>query len=244
VAGLLIGVAGPAVCFGFLALAYLAPIVVLLTVIPNVPPMPREGGHSAVQDLKAGIREAARDPLLRGILIVCGVLAFLGVSYMPFLPVLAKTQLHAGAQVLGLMYSVGGIGGLVAGLALASMGRSARRRVLLLIGGPVYAVSLFLVAHSSLLAVTLPALVGISFAFLAINTSLTTLLQTEAHPQLRGRLLGMYATLFAGLQPMGTVAYGLFPASLLFTAIGGGAIVVGATTLLVATRPTFRMRVQ
>ena len=38
---------------------------------------------------------------------------------------------------------------------------------------------------------------------------MTTLLQTDTDPALRGRLLGIYATIFAGLQPLGTVAYGL-----------------------------------
>ncbi|HZU76323.1 MAG TPA: MFS transporter, partial [Dehalococcoidia bacterium] len=185
-AGLLIGSAGPAVCFGALSVAYLAPIVVLLTVIPDIPPLPRQRS-SAVHDLVAGLGEALRDPLIRGVLITCAALAFFGVAYMPFLPVLAKTQLHAGAQVLGLMYSVGGVGGLVAGALVASLGRAVRRRALLLVGGPVYAVSLFAVAHAGVLWVTLMGLVGISFAFLAINTSLTTLVQTETRPALRGR---------------------------------------------------------
>jgi len=243
VAGLLIGLAGPAACFGVLAVAYLAPIAVLLVVIPDVPPLPRAGGRSAVQDLVAGLREIRRDPLVRGVVIVCATLAFLGVSYMPFLPVLAKTQLHGGAQVLGLLYSVGGIGGLVAGVAIAGLGRGAGRLRLLLVGGPVYAVSLLLVAHSTMLAFTIPGLVGISFAFLAINTSLLTLVQTETDPALRGRLLGIYATLFAGLQPLGTVAYGLISHAVgLFDAIGVGALLVGATTLLVALSPSFRAR--
>ena len=244
VAGLLIGVAGPAVCFGFLALAYLAPIAVLIYVIPNVPPPSRQG-RSALGDFLAGLRQVRRDPLVRGVVIACTVLAFLGVSYMPFLPVLARTQLHAGPQVLGLMYSIGGVGGLVGGLAIASLGRGAGRLQLLVAGGVVYAVSLFMVAHSDTLAVTLPALVGISFAFIAINTSLTTLLQTDTDPRLRGRLLGIYATVFAGVQPLGTLAYGVLSRVVgLFDAIGVGAIIVGVCTVAVAATPSFRARVR
>jgi len=242
VAGILIGFAGPAVCFATLAVAYLVPLAVLLTVVPDLPPAERDRTRSALRDLLGGLQEVKRDPLVRGVTIACATLAFLGVSYMPFLPVLAKTQLHGGAQVLGLLYSVGGLGGLVAGLAIASLHQS-RRRQLLLVGGPVYAVSLFGVAHSTLLALTIPALVGISFAFLAINTSLNTLVQTETDPRMRGRLLGIYATLFAGLQPLGTVAYGLVPRSFgLFNAIGIGALIVGAVVLAVAYLPSFRAR--
>ncbi len=242
VAGLLIGFAGPAVCFATLAMAYIVPIAVLLVVIPDVPPLTRDGKYSAIGDLIAGLREVKRDPLVRGVVIACATLAFLGVSYMPFLPVLAKTQLHGGAQVLGLLYSVGGLGGLVAGLAMAGL-HQRRRRQLLVIGGPVYAVSLFAVAHSTMLAFTIPALVGISFAFLAINTSLNTLLQTETDPRMRGRMLGIYATIFAGLQPLGTVGYGLISHFVgLFDAIGVGALIVGAVVVSVALSRSFRNR--
>ncbi|HYL71676.1 MAG TPA: MFS transporter [Candidatus Dormibacteraeota bacterium] len=244
VAGLLIGSVGPAACFGALAVAYLAPILVLVFVIPDVPPLPRAAGHTALGDMVAGLRQVRRDPLVRGVVIVCATLAFFGVAYMPFLPVLAKTQLHSGAQVLGILYSVGGIGGLAGGVAIAAMGRGARRLQLLLLGGPVYAVSLFLIAHSGIVGLTIPALVGLSFAFVAINTSLTTLLQTDTDPALRGRLLGIYATIFAGLQPLGTVLYGLLSHVVgLFDAIGVGAILVGLSALVVVATPSFRARV-
>ena len=88
---------------------------------------------------------------------------------------------------------------------------------------------------------TLVALVGISFSFLAMNTSMTTLLQTDADPALRGRLLGIYAMLFAGLQPLGTVMYAAAGQALgLFNAIGFGALVVGIVAIVVAVSPGFR----
>ena len=124
------------------------------------------------------------------------------------------------------------------------MGRGAGRLQLMLVGGVVYAASLFVVAHSALLGFTLPALVGISFAFVAVSTSMTTLLQTDTDPALRGRLLGIYATIFAGLQPLGTVAYGVMAHSVgLFNAVGVGALLVGATTVVVVVTPSFRARV-
>lgn len=245
IAGLLIGIAGPAACFGTLSLAYLAPIAVLLTVIPEVRPPERETTSRAWHDLLEGIRQVKLDALVRGVAVGCAALAFFGVAYMPFLPVLAKTQLHGGPQVLGIMYSIGGIGGLAGGVIIATLGRGAGRLQLLVVGAVVYAASLFIVAHSHLLALTLVALVGISFAFVAINTSMTTLLQTDTDPRLRGRLLGIYATIFAGLQPLGTMTYGFIGPSVgLFNAIGVGALIVGATTLLVAASPGFRRRVR
>jgi MFS family permease len=240
-AGLLIATAGPGACFAVLSVAYIAPLAVLLTVIPDVKPLPRAAGATTLSELFEGLRLVRRDPLVRGIVIVCATLAFLGVSYMPYLPVLARMQLHGGPAVLGLLYSIGGIGGVVGGIVIATIGNTAGRRRLLIVGGAVYAVSLFTVAHSAALPLTLVALVGISFAFLAMNTSMMTLLQTDADPRLRGRLLGIYAMLFAGLQPLGTVLYALLqPAAGLFNAIGVGAVAVGVVAIAVGLSPSFR----
>ncbi len=240
-AGLLIATAGPGACFAVLSLAYIAPLAVLLTVIPDVPPLPRAVGATARGELLEGLRTVRRDPLVRGIVIVCAALAFFGVSYMPYLPVLARTQLHGGATLLGVLYSVGGVGGVAGGVVIATIGNTSGRRRLLLVGGAVYAASLFTLAHSGLVAISLVALVGISFSFLAMNTSMTTLLQTDADPALRGRLMGIYAMLFAGLQPLGTVMYaGAGQVVGLFNAIGIGALVVGVVAVTVAISPGFR----
>lgn len=242
-AGLLIATAGPGACFAVLSAAYIAPLAVLLTVIPDVRPLPRRAGATALGELLEGLRAVRRDPLVRGIVVVCAAVAFLGVSYMPYLPVLARTQLHGGATVLGLLYSIGGIGGVVGGVVIATIGNTAGRRRLMVVGGAVYAASLFVVAHSAVLGVTLVALMGISFAFLAMNTSMMTLLQTDADPALRGRLLGIYAMLFAGLQPLGTVMYAIVGQAVgLFTAIGFGALVVGLVAVLVGISPSFTAR--
>lgn len=242
-AGLLIASAGPAACFGTLAVAYLAPIAVLLRFIPDLRPPPRVGALSPLRDVVAGLRAAAGDPLVRTVLLCAAALSFLGVSYMPYLPVLARSQLHGGAQVLGLLYSIGGIGGLVGGAIVGSVGRSSLRLRLLAGGGVVYGMSLFTVGHARSLAVVLPALVGVSFGFLAINSSLTTILQTETPPAQRGRLLGIYTTIFSGLQPLGTVAYGIVGHAVpLFDAIAVGGLVVGASAVVAATRPTLRRR--
>jgi len=240
-AGVLIATVGPGACFATLALAYVVPVAVLITVIPDIAPLPRRAGSTAWADVAEGLRAVVADPLVRSLAACVAALAFLGVSYMPYLPVLAKIQLHSGAQVLGLLYSTGGIGGLVAGLLVASLGRSTVRVRLLLGGGCIYAISLFTLSHAHVLATALPALVGISFGFLAMNTSMTTLLQTETDARLRGRLLGVYTMMFAGLQPLGTLAYGMIGRAVpLFDAIGVGALIVGVVAVAVALSPPLR----
>jgi MFS family permease len=238
-AGLLYAVAGPGVCFASLAVAYLAPITVLWLVIPDIAPTGDTGRRRITGEIGAGLAAAFGEPLFRGILGAGAVLSLLGVSYMPFLPVLA-TRLHGGSGLLGLMYSVGGVGGLAGGVLLGALGRGGSRRWFLVGGGMLYAASLATVARSSWLGYTLPALVGVSLAFVAINTTLTTVLQTEGDAAVRGRLLGLYATLGAGLQPLGSLLYSVLGPARLFDGVAVGAILVGISAVVVGLRGDLR----
>ncbi|HEX3607231.1 MAG TPA: MFS transporter [Candidatus Dormibacteraeota bacterium] len=245
-AGQLLVTVGPGWCFLVLALAYLVPIVVLLTVVPDIPPLQSQPiAGMTRRGLRGGLAAAAADPLVRSVVLCAAVLSFFGVSYMPYLPVFALTQLHGGGAVLGLLYSTGGVGGLAAGLLIAGRGSPRTRVRMLGAGGAVYAVALVVLTQSHSLAQALPALVGISFGFLAMNTSMTTLLQTDTDPALRGRLLGLYTTTFAGLQPLGTLVYGLLAHVVpLFDAIAVGAVLVGVAAVWTATRPSVRRTAQ
>jgi MFS family permease len=239
-AGVLIALVGPGACFLWLSVSYLGPLVVLAVVIPDIAPASRERRSAAAESVRAVVG-ALRDPLVRPLVVSASALSFFGVSYMPFLPVYATSVLHSDARVLGLLYSTGGVGGLVAGLILASLGRGSQRVRMLFAGGIVYAAGLFTLSHSGILGISLPALVAISFGFLAMNTSMMTLIQTETDPALRGRLLGVYALVFAGLQPLGTLLYGVVSHVVpLFDAIGVGGLLVGATAIYAATRPALR----
>jgi hypothetical protein len=233
VAGVLYAVAGPGACFACLAIAYLAPISVLWMVVPDIAPAGRAGSQRLVDDVAAGFAAAWRNPLLRGVMGAGAMLSLLGVSYMPFLPVLASSRLHVGSGGLGLMYSVGGVGGLTGALLLSALGRGRGRPWFLVGGGVLYALSLATVARSSWLGWTLPALVGVSLAFVAINTTLITVIQTDADPAVRGRLLGLYATQAVGLQPLGTLLYSVLGSAQLFNGVTVGAVLVGACAVAV-----------
>jgi MFS family permease len=131
------------------------------------------------------------------------------------------------------MYSVGGVGGLAGALLLSALGRGRGRRWFLVGGGVLYALSLATVVRSAWLGWTLPALVGVSLAFVAINTTLITVIQTDADPAVRGRLLGLYATQAVGLQPLGTLLYSVLGYAQLFNGVTVGAVLVGASAVAV-----------
>ncbi len=235
-AGVLLGTVGPAACFAAMG-ALVVPYLVVLGRNRWPRPAPSPGGGGAVAELLAGLRWAAGDPMARAVLVAGAVLGVLGVGYMPFLPVFAREHLHGGGQVLGVMYSVGGVGALLGGVVVSVLSRRLRRSWLLLVAAPLYGASLFTLTRVTSLPLAVPCLAGVSLGFLAANTAMLATLQGHAPPALRNRVLALYALGYSGGGPLGTLLYaGLSTVVSLFTAISVGAVVVGATLLWCALR--------
>jgi MFS family permease len=240
VAGILLGTLGAASCF----LAMAASVIPLLVVLsrgrwPTARSSSSELG--ALGRVLQGMRWSRSDPLVRSVLLGSLTLGVLGIGYMPYLPVFAREQLHGGGQVLGLMYSVGGIGALGGGVVLSLFSRKLRRSRLLLAAAPLYAASLFELTRASNLGLAVPCLAGISLGFMAANTAMLTTLQAAAPAEMRARVMSLYSLAYAGGGPLGTLLYaGLSRVVPLFSAIAAGAVVVGLVLFWTATRSTMR----
>ena len=231
IAGVLLGTAGAAACFAAMAALVLPYLAVLAS---NRWPAPerrvRTGGAAA--ELLGGLTWAVRDPTARSVLTAGWVLGVLGVGYMPFLPVFARYHLHGGGQVLGGMYSVGGFGALAGGLTIGVLSRRLRRHTLLLVAAPLYGASLFTLTRVTSLPEAVPCLAGISLGFLAANSAMLSTLQAGAPPELRNRVLALYALGYSGGGPLGSLLYSVLAAeATLFGAIAAGSVVVGAALL-------------
>lgn len=236
VAGALLGTAGGAACFAAMAILVLPYLVVLAT--HRWPTAARTGQQDrALVQLLGGLRWAAEDRAASAALIGGAVLGILGVGYMPYLPVFARVHLHGGGQVLGLMYSAGGVGALIGGVAVSLLSRRLSPPRLLLAAAPVYAASLGLLTTVGSLAAAVPCLGGISLGFLAANTAILATLQSRSPAHLRSRVLALYALGYSGGGPLGTLLYaGLSHLVSLFSAIAAGAALVGITLLWAALR--------
>jgi MFS family permease len=229
--GVLLAAVGPASCFLAMAVSVIPFLVVL--VVSRWPVVPAAtAGLGAVRRMVDGLRWSQRDAAARTVLIGSLVLGVLGIGYMPYLPVFNRELLHGGGQVLGLMYSVGGIGAMVGGVGLSLMSRHLRQDRLLLASAPLYALSLFGLTRATSLTLALPCLAGISLGFLGASTAMLTVLQARAPGEMRARVLSLYTLSFAGGGPLGTLLYaGATRIMPLFTAIAVGAVVVGITLL-------------
>ena len=208
VAGLAIGWLGLAGCFYLNGMSFLAVIVGLLAVRTGREPAARpvEPG-SLWDDLREGLAYVLGTPRVRWVVLLVAVIGTFGMNMGVLIPVLARDALRVGAEDYGFLTSAMGVGSLVAAFLLAYLGQAPRRGLLL---GAVAALGLLqmVLADVTGFLLALPLLAGVGFAMIFFTTLANTALQMATPDALRGRVMSVYATVFAGTTPLGSIFAG------------------------------------
>lgn len=201
VAGILIVTVGIADCFLFNAASYVAVIAALLMMRRDE----LQVGHRAARQpgqVKEGLRYVWRTPALRTPLLMVAVIGTLAYNFTVTLALLDRFTFHAGAGGLSAMTSLFGGGAVVGGLLAASRSRPTGRRLGLV--ALAFGTLLLLCALMPDLPAELVALAVMgAFSITFIATANTTL-QLTASPEMRGRVMALYAVAFLGSTPIGS----------------------------------------
>ncbi len=232
--GVLIGVIGIAGCLLVNAVSFFAIIVTL--VVMEIPPGNAKLNDQTPfwQEVSEGYRFLRSDRRLFAVILLTYGIALVGTPYSRFLPVFATDVLQAGPTTFGLLPAAPGVGAVLAGLSLASLGRLRRR--MHFVASAVLAFSLSLVAFSFSRSIYLSMLfllcVGASnIAFRAVANSIV---QMETPPQYLGRMLSLFF-MDKGLWSFGTLFIGGV-AHLIGTpraiTVAGAVCAIGAALLL------------
>jgi MFS family permease len=205
VAGLALAFFGPAFNFGVNALSYLAVLLGLWRMDPGALHRAErpERFDSVRRSLAEGFRYALRTPTVLWPLVLLGGMATFGMNFQTLLPLFARNTLGLGAEGYGALFAVMGAGSLIGSLALAFTG--ARRPMLgLMLGGGAAFVAFELIlglTRTPLAAYPLILVIGLS-SMLMVNTINVTVQNSVPH-ELRGRVMSLYVTVFAGSAPIG-----------------------------------------
>jgi MFS family permease len=213
VAGILIAVAGTASCFILNGLSYAAVVIGLLAMRDaELRPadrlaMPRSVG-AVRENLGEGLRYVRRTPIVLLAIGVIGFVSTFGMNFNVILPVLAGGALNVGPNGLGLLYSAMGAGALMAALGVATLERP---RVRVLVGGGmVLGVAELVLAGTTSYPIALAAVFFAGAGAIATAASANTLVQITVPGPLRGRVMSVYTTVFAGSTPIGSGLTGTF----------------------------------
>jgi MFS family permease len=207
IAGVLVASIGEGWCFFANAVSYLAVIAGLLAMrLPEFRAGPRR--HSMLSQIAEGIRFVRGAAPVRALLLLLGVVSFLGMPYAVLMPIFADRILHAGPGGLGALMGASGVGALIGSVALAV------RRGLRGLGSWVafatvgLGTSLILFSLSRRFWLSAACLVPVGLTFMIEMASSNTLIQSMVPDALRGRVMSLYSMMFMGMAPLGSLLAG------------------------------------
>jgi predicted MFS family arabinose efflux permease len=240
VAGVTIAIFGVASNFGINAVSYVSVIVGMLLIDPKLlhNNVPRPDRYPSVRaSLSEGIRYARATPSVLWPLVLLGGVTGLAMNFQTLLPIFTRDALGMDSGGYGAIFAAIGAGSLIGSLALA-FATSQRPMFRLIIGGGAFFLVLAFAlgfVRSPLLA--FPLVVGIGLGSMLMVNTINVTVQNSVPDALRGRVMALYVTVFAGTAPIG----GLFAGALAeafgaAVALSAGAALASGVLLMVAWR--------
>ncbi len=216
IAGLSIAAFGTSMAFFINGLSFVAVLVGLWLIreeeLNSPPRIPRPTTVAAVvENLVEGLAYVRQTRVVLLAVGVVGLVATFGMNFNVLVPAMSKDVLHAGAQGFGFLMAASGVGSLIAALTLAVVGRP--RPIVILGGALILGVLEVAFGLSRSFPLSLACMFGIGAGGIAMAATANTTIQLAVPDHLRGRVLSLYTTLFAGSTPIGGIAMGAIAAS-------------------------------
>jgi MFS family permease len=236
IAGLLLTVVTPAVCFFVNAISYV-PVIAALSAMRVTRTRRGIARSRALEDLVEGVQYSWGFPPIRAVLLLVALVSLVGMPYAVLMPIFAAEVLHGGPHTLGLLMTAPGIGALVATVYLASRKTIRGAGIRIAAGATIFGVGLIGlgVVHSAMASVIALGFAGLGMIvqFALSNTGLQTIVDDDK----RGRVMSLYTMAVMGMAPFGsilegTVAHRIGVSATFF--IGGAVCVAGG--ILFATK--------
>lgn len=204
-AGLVIVTIGLPLCFAINGVSFLA-VLMCLAMMRGSELQSAARVKPAKGQLREGFAYARSNPIIRDVLVMMAIVGTLTYEFSVTLMNLAKFTFHTNAMGPALLTSSMGVGAVIGGLATAGRRSAAVRALTLSALG--FGATTLVVAISPTIAVAAIAMVAVG-AFSLVFTSLTnTILQLEAEPRMRGRVMALWSVGFLGSTAIGAPLVG------------------------------------
>ncbi|MCC6617818.1 MAG: MFS transporter [Chloroflexi bacterium] len=233
--GLIIATAGVEACFLASAAAAFAVTVSIIWLehhrYHRVERTPTNAG--IIESLVEGARFAAREPQIRWALLLVTAGGVLGIQvFQTLAPLYVSEALGLGGGGFGAFIALWGGGAVIASYVVTAMARGDRRPWL--VGGMLgMAALLGLLAVLESPPLAFGSVIALGFCQIALAQNAMVTVQSSTPDALRGRVMGLYTTLFQGTSP-----FGAFLAGFLGEVIGirgsmaSGALALGSVAVI------------
>ena len=198
--GVIAAAIGLALCFTCNALSFGA-VLVSLAAMRGSELFPAKRVSKQKKQVRQGLRYVRDTPELLIPLLMIAVIGTLAWEFQVSLPLMASKVLHGGAASYGVMASVMGGGAVVGGLISAARSRPRARALCLAAIG--WGIAILAAAVAPSLPLELAALVFVGYGSITFNSLAKTTLQLAAKPEMRGRVMALWALAWLGSTPIG-----------------------------------------
>ncbi len=189
--GLLIPVLGMGGAYGLIAGIFLMDVVVLLR-MKSAKHSTQRVHESPGKSLISGLKYVRGNQTVLLLLVIAFLLNLLAAPYRySFLPLFARYILDAGPTGYGMLTAMAGVGALVAGLWVVSLGNVRRKGRLLVWSSLVWPAALVLFALSTWYTLSLVFIFVAGLAQALAWTVIATLILSNTTQSMRGRVMGL-----------------------------------------------------
>jgi MFS family permease len=234
IAGLTIAATDISVAFLINGLSFLAVIGAYLSMREaELAPPPQIARPTTAREVTANLAEGLRyvrtTPAVLLPILVIGLVSTFGMNFSVTIPALARDILHVGAEGFGFLMAATGVGSFVVAMSIAFGRRS--RPALVGLGAAALGAAELVLAISGSFGVSLVAMFIVGLGGIGMAATGNTAIQLQVPDHLRGRVMSVYTTVFAGSTPIGGLIAGALasafgvPVSIAFG--GAGSLVVG-----------------
>ncbi|MEA2620048.1 MAG: hypothetical protein QOC97_821, partial [Chloroflexota bacterium] len=162
----------------------------------------RPGSVSGVMtQLREGLHYVRVTPVVLVAMLVLGLVATVGMNFSVIIPAYASDVLDSDASGYGFLMAASGVGSLVAALWLAFGGRARPRRIAY--GAMILGLGEVGLGASGAFPMSLLLMVAVGFGGILMAATANTTIQMAVPDALRGRVMSVYTTIFAGSTPIG-----------------------------------------
>ncbi len=200
IAGILIATLGIGACFIANGLSYFMVLLALYLMRSNEL-YPAEIKQKTTKQIRIALKYVLSQPKLKTTLIIMFIIGTFAYEFPVIYPLVAIKTFHGNAGTYAAMMTSAGLGAIVGSIYTASRKSTEIKQLL---------TACFLFGLSIIIASLMPTIItllvslfivgGLSIVFIALGNSL---LQIEAAPQMRGRVMSLWTIAFLGTTPIG-----------------------------------------
>jgi MFS family permease len=206
--GLLIPVLGMAGAYALMSAILIGDVLVLLMMKKDVRHGVEHEHEPAGKSLVSGLKYVWSNQTVLVLMLMAFLLNLLAAPYRyAFLPVFARYVLDAGPAGFGMLTAMAGVGALVGGIWVVSLGNYQRKGRLLAWTSLVWPLSVLVFAMSTWYSVSMALIFVAGLTQGIVWTMIATLILASTAPTMRGRVMGIRTGVVIGL-PLGNFLAG------------------------------------